>query len=414
MLQLDIQKHLPAFTLDVEFDVGAGLTVLFGPSGAGKTMTLQAVAGLLTPDAGHIAINGECVFDSTRRVNLPPQRRRVGYVMQDYALFPHLTVAENIAFGLTGHSAREKRRAVGEMLEMMRLERLGERRPDELSGGQRQRVALARALVTRPRVLLLDEPFAALDTPLRSRLRRDILDVRQHFDSPILFVTHDLEEAHMLADQMAVYDEGRVLQVGPPREILQRPANRTVARFTGARNIFSGRVVYAGDDGLRIATRRATLWAPPAPYAVGTLLDCCVRPEQVTLLHPERSASRPELEVQLAGRIVEELDHGTSHTLFFRIDDPSMAASPSEWTQDRPQDAGAVTNSSKDVEDFGVAAPGSIDLEIELSSHAYRRLGVIDQKQWTVTIKQSAVHVLGPAREPFFEGPAPQPEPRFE
>lgn len=386
MLTLRISKRLPEFTLDVDLRTGAGLTVLFGPSGAGKTLTLRSVAGLVTPDAGRIDIEGDVLFDSAGGIDVPPRRRRVGYVMQDYVLFPHLSVRDNIAFGLAGMDYGDRRARVDEMLDLMRLDGLGERRPQELSGGQQQRVALARALVVRPRVLLLDEPFAALDTPLRSRLRRDLLEVRHHVRVPVLFVTHDLEEAHMLADQMAVYDAGRVLQIGSPEEILQRPSNRTVARFTGARNIFSGEVVEASADGLRIDTRRTTLWAPPASYRVGAAVECCVRPEHVTLLHPERMRERTEREVVLAGHIIEELNHGAYHTLFFGLDDPPTATSAA------------------------AAGPGGVvDLEIQVSDHAYRRLKVAHQKAWHVAIKQSVVHILGPAQEPPFEGPAPQP-----
>jgi len=388
MNQISIHKHLPRFTLDINFSFDKETVVLFGPSGAGKSMTLQAIAALLRPDMGHIELNGVTLFDSQMGLNLPPQQRRIGYVMQDYALFPHLTVRQNIAFGLYGLPQATQQTRISEMIELLRLEGLEQRKPRHLSGGQQQRVALARALVTQPRLLLLDEPFAALDTPMRARLRRELLALQRRIQLPTLLVTHDLAEAHMLADRMAVIDDGQLLQIGPPNDLLQYPATRNVARFTGARNIFVGRIITQDAQGYQIKTRRATLYAPLArqssrainpPYAIGTIVECCIRPELITLVRPNEEARRAgRRETLLPATIIEELNHGILHTLFLHIKETNTPAH-------------------------------HIDLEIELSDRAYRLLGVATRKQWTLAIKQEDLHLIGPAIFPYFEGPAPQP-----
>jgi ABC-type sulfate/molybdate transport systems ATPase subunit len=233
MLQIQIQKQLRDFPLDVNLTLPAGVTVLFGRSGMGKSMTLACVAGLATPDAGRIVVNGCTFYDSDAGVNLPPQQRRVGYVTQEYLLFPHLTVAQNVAFGLIKHSRREREAIVQEALSWLGLEKLARQRPRELSGGQQQRVALARALVTRPQVLLLDEPFSALDSPTRARLGQDLLRLQQEQRVPVLFVTHDLAEATHLGEQMAVIADGQLLQLDTPQQVRRQPASRLVAELVG-------------------------------------------------------------------------------------------------------------------------------------------------------------------------------------
>lgn len=237
MLQIEIHKQLRDFVIEVNLSTAAGITVLFGRSGAGKSMTLACVAGLAVPDNGRIVVNGRTYFDSSANINLPPQQRRVGYVTQDYLLFPHLTVAQNVAFGLIKHTRRERDAIVHEALNWLGLTQLAQQRPRDLSGGQQQRVALARALVTQPQILLLDEPFSALDSPTRARLRQDLLRLQQEQGIPMLFVTHDLAEAFQLGEQMAVIADGRLLQLDTPQQIRQWPASPLVAELVSSNGL---------------------------------------------------------------------------------------------------------------------------------------------------------------------------------
>jgi molybdate transport system ATP-binding protein len=220
-LQVDIQKRLwsgrRVFRLDVSFATDQNVMVLFGPSGAGKSLTLQAIAGLITPDAGRIAAGEQVFYDSHVRIRVPARNRDVGYVFQDYALFPHLTVARNVAFGLKRgwpwYLPRGDRLRLEEVLDIFELTNLRDSLPRDLSGGQRQRVALARALIRRPSLLLLDEPFSALDAPLRARMRQELLKVRGRFDVPVILITHDPEDVAALAETVVVYEAGRISQV---------------------------------------------------------------------------------------------------------------------------------------------------------------------------------------------------------
>ena len=224
----------------VDIEVGRGsLTALLGPSGCGKTTVLRMVAGLTTPDAGRIDIDGRPVTGAG--IATPPERRNVGMVFQDYALFPHLTVARNVAYGLTGLPRRDRHRRVAEVLELVGLGDLGARLPTALSGGQQQRVALARALACEPALILLDEPFSNLDAALRTSVREDVRTILRHADQTAVFVTHDQEEALSLADQVGVMHEGRIHQLADPEELYTRPATRFVAEFVGEADVLPGR-----------------------------------------------------------------------------------------------------------------------------------------------------------------------------
>jgi molybdate transport system ATP-binding protein len=237
-LYVKARKCFGSFQLDCEFTADAGFTILFGASGAGKTTLLDCVAGLTTPDAGRIAAGDRLLFDSNQNANVPVAKRNVGYVLQDLALFPHLSVEQNVEYGLANISQTQRRARAISMLREFRIEQLRDRRPEQTSGGERQRVALARTLVTEPRVLLLDEPLAAVDAPIKAKIIDDLRRWNQAHAIPILYVTHSREEVIALGERVLVIEAGRIIAQGTPHQVLRAPRQETVAQLAGFENIF--------------------------------------------------------------------------------------------------------------------------------------------------------------------------------
>jgi len=227
-LSVRLKKKVNGFSLDVAWEIGDELAVLFGYSGSGKSMTLQMIAGLIRPDEGVVRADSKIFFDSASGVDTPPQARTFGYVFQDLALFPHMTVMKNILFGAPDAPKQEKLSRAQEMIEAFKLVGLENRYPCEISGGQKQRVAFARALIRHPEVLLLDEPFSALDKPLRVEMRRFLQEIRMQFSIPVILVTHDFDEAAFLAEKIIVYSHGKVAQIGSLTQVAEQPASQEV------------------------------------------------------------------------------------------------------------------------------------------------------------------------------------------
>jgi molybdate transport system ATP-binding protein len=271
-LDLDFALPLRSFRLELTLAVGRETFALVGPSGAGKTSVLRAVAGLIQPERGRIALDGRVLFDAAARIDRPPEERRIGFVFQEYALFPHMTVERNVAYaGRTG---------AAEILERFRIAHLAKARPGELSGGERQRVGLARALARQPDALLLDEPLSALDTHTRADVRVELKSILDRLDLPVLLVTHDFQDAAVLADRVAVLVDGRLLQIGTPAELIAAPSDAFVASFTGA-NLLSGRA-RPGLGGLT----KVTLGDGSAVYSVDEAegsVDVAVYPWEVSI-----------------------------------------------------------------------------------------------------------------------------------
>ncbi|HVU86689.1 MAG TPA: molybdenum ABC transporter ATP-binding protein [Pirellulales bacterium] len=285
---------------------GAGITVLFGPSGCGKTTILRALAGLERPDAGRIEFAGELWFDAATGVSLSPQRRGVGFLFQHYALFPHLTVGQNVAYGLDRRTDADTEAHVDAILARLQIAELAARYPAQLSGGQQQRVALARALACRPRLLLLDEPLSALDAPVREQLRGELRRLLLELARPTIMVTHDRVEALALADTVVVITEGQVRQTGPVHEVFSRPADRAIARVVGIETVVPG-TIESEDAGLvTVKVADVTLTAL-ATAGMGRNVFVCLRGEDV-LVQKEAAAgtsARNRLPARVTSRIAE-------------------------------------------------------------------------------------------------------------
>ena len=314
ILSASIRKSFPAaereFSLDVEFSAAPGFTILFGASGSGKTTLLDCVAGLANPDAGKIAVGERVLFDVSTRVDVPVAKRGVGYVLQDLALFPHLTVEQNTEYGLA-HLPRpaRKQRAAAMLLEF-HIDHLRQQRPAQISGGERQRVALARALVTDPCALLLDEPLAALDAATKGKILDDLRRWNQAHRIPILYVTHSREEVMALGERVLILEQGQIIAQGTPHEVLSAPLQETVAQLAGFENIFDATVWLVHEDRGTITCRLPTgkpgtfvlLETPLIRAELGSRVRVGIRAGDIILanIKPEGLSARNVL----AGRIV--------------------------------------------------------------------------------------------------------------
>lgn len=313
-LQVSMQKRLANFDLDLAFNATESTLGILGGSGAGKSMLLRCLAGMETPSNGQMILNGRILFDAKRKINLPSRDRRIGFLVQNYALFPHMTVAQNIAFGLPKSlSAREVKQRVAAQLEAVQLQGFGDRYPAQLSGGQQQRVALARALASEPELLLLDEPFSALDTHLRSQMEQEMIARLRSFKGASLFVTHNLEEAYRVCQDLLVLEAGHTLAAGSKYEIFEQPGSLGVAQLTGCKNIsqaeaITDREILALDWGIQL---RVVEPLPDRLAYVG------IRAHQLRFLEPSQEADNT-----FAGWLVGTSETPHRMTVFLKFNGP--------------------------------------------------------------------------------------------
>ena len=347
-----------AFALEVEFSAPAGISILFGASGAGKTTLLDCIAGLQTPDEGSITAGDIKLFDSAGGVSLPPQRRSVGYLFQTLALFPHMTVEQNVKYGLARLGSSQQERRTSEILESFHIAVLAKRRPGEISGGERQRVALARTLVTRPRVLLLDEPLTALDAVTKASIIDDLRTSNQRFRIPILYVTHDREEVYALGERVMVLEAGQLIAEGTAHDVLRRPELESVAQLVGFENIFDSSMI-------------------------------------------ERHAGQGTMTCRIVGSFVEieapltRLDWQRPLRLGIRAGDILVASSRPEGLSARNVIPGVLRAvESRDVIVIASVDCGGVAFEVHLTPGAVRALGLTAGAQVWLVIKTYSCHVM--------------------
>ncbi len=318
-LSVDIEKTLGDFHLRVKFEAENRVLALLGASGCGKSMTLKCIAGIERPDRGVITLDGTTLFDSGRGVNLPPQRRRVGYLFQQYALFPNMTVEQNIAVGV--RDRRRAREETAEAIAAMRLEGLERKRPHQLSGGQQQRVALARILVNRPEVLLLDEPFSALDSHLRFQLEQELRGAIRRFGKTVLLVSHNRDEVFRLSDEVAIMHDGRIETTGEKKAVFANPRTRNGAILTGCKNVSP--VEATGERRARAVDWGVELALPASADGV----------QYVGIrMHDVRLADAQGEPNAFLCRVEETIENPFSCTVLLR---PEGAASPIGWELDK-------------------------------------------------------------------------------
>ncbi|TFH35700.1 MAG: ABC transporter ATP-binding protein [Anaerolineales bacterium] len=308
------------FELSMDLRINTELVVIFGPSGAGKSMLLRTLAGLLTPDQGRIELGGQVIYDSSQRICLAPQARRIGFMPQQYALFPHLSVAENITYGLFRWPAAERTERLQELVSIMRLDHVIDRRPPEISGGEQQRTALARALAPRPSILLMDEPFAALDEVLREHLRQELVRLQRKFEIPILLVTHNLVEAYTLADRVVVFQAGRIAQEGTRDDVFRRPASPAIAELIAMNNVIQVKLDQRRSNEVELHWwGQKLLLQGEFPGHSGDDLTIGIRPEDIMIVRKESKPLRQEGDIFFEGILVEDQARGFDHRLTFRI-----------------------------------------------------------------------------------------------
>jgi ABC-type Fe3+/spermidine/putrescine transport system ATPase subunit len=365
VLDVTLKTRLKEYMLSLSFEMGDELLALVGRSGSGKTVVLRSIAGVFVPDSGSIAIRGETVFSSGRDVTVPPAERFVGYVAQSHQLFPQLTVAENVGFSLTRRreqtatQMKDAERLVGELLELLQLTRIADVFPADLSEIEQQRAALARALSLDPEVLLLDDPFARLDSGTRRQARSELSELRRLINVPVLLATSELEEAYEIADRIALIDRGALLQVGPPRQLLMRPSSRRVADIVRSVNVIPGTVIAETGDTLEVTTPLGILRVSDLSGIHGEV-DVVVRPEHVRLLDRSESIAGGPVTNVLHGVITEGVRHGAIHALAFKPDD----------------------------------AYHDVELQIFVSDLAYQQLGLAADQHRSVELPPRALHLM--------------------
>ena len=318
-LSASIQAHLGTFSLDVAFEMHGDTTAILGASGAGKTLTLRAIAGLLHPANGRIALGDRVLFDSALQLSMPARKRKIGYVFQDYALFPHLTVTKNVAYGLHGWDKEQQVARIRELVDLLGLSGLENRLPGEISGGQQQRVALGRALAPGPDLMLLDEPFSAVDAPTRFLLTEQLQALQERLNFAMLLVTHDVSEAYALASQLVVLSEGQVIQQGPRKDVFHAPNSAEAARLLGFRNLLPGQVVGRDGGNTAVDVQGVHVYSAGGGLSNGALVLCGIRPQSIGLV-PNDAAPEGGQVNALPVTVVQRTDRGVRSEVTLAMD----------------------------------------------------------------------------------------------